>query len=54
MCNGFAAGARPLRPQRGRAGAHGGTVEGADLPGSDGVRELPRQSLLQLTAQPGG
>lgn len=38
----FAACAWSVRSQRGREGAHGGPVEGADLPGGDGVRDKPQ------------
>lgn len=38
------AGARSVRPQRGRTRAYGGAVEGADLPGGDGVRDEPQSS----------
>lgn len=42
-CSFFSACSGSLRPQRRRARTHGGTVEGTDLSGSDGVRELARR-----------
>jgi hypothetical protein len=49
-----AAGSWAVRPLGGRAGAHGGPVEGADLPGGDGVRDDPQRPRTDAAAAAAG